>query len=120
MRFNICKYDIALYRDTIIPEERFIVESSSSGSVSKSLPKREQQYIIVKTSPKSRGSRNNGNNQQTRGLLSHSSDSDDVSDSDAKGKLMKQQPQPRAKKNFSVGSDDDDDEESEMTRMKRS
>lgn len=107
------------YRDSTIPEEK---QPSAEGGMSKSIPKREQQYIMVKTSPKSR-SRNNNGSQQTRGLLAHSSDSDDASDNDAKGKLMKsqqqQQQQKKTKKNFSVGSDDDDDYD-ETSRMKRS
>lgn len=73
-------------------------------------PKKGQQFIVVKTSPKSsqRGGRGSIN-QQTRGLLSHSSDSDEDFD-DAKEKLMKQE-QKKTKKNFSVGSDDDDDDD---------
>ena len=108
-------------RDTTIPEEKPIESGAEGGGgiMSKSIPKRgEQQYIMVKTSPKSR-SRNNGS-QQTRGLLAHSSDSDDASDNDAKGKLMKTQQQKKMKKsNFSVGSDDDEDFD-ETSRIKRS
>jgi hypothetical protein len=100
-----------VYRDSSIPEER--------PSSEKSAPKKGQQYIVVKTSPRSQRGRSGTNssvNQQTRGLLSHSSDSDDDYD-DANGKLMKEQ--KKTKKHFSVGSDDDDDDEGGL-QMKRS
>lgn len=116
----ICNFFMHMYRDTTIPEEKPVESGAEGGSgiMSKSIPKRgEQQYIMVKTSPKSR-SRNNGS-QQTRGLLAHSSDSDDASDNDAKEKLMKTQQQKKTKKNFSVGSDDDEDFD-ETSRIKRS
>lgn len=95
---------LCLHRDSPIPEERPYSETSA--------PKKGQQYIVVKTSPKSsqrgRSGTNSSVNQQTRGLLSHSSESEDDYD-DAKEKLMKEQ--KKTKKHFSVGSDDDDDDD---------
>jgi hypothetical protein len=105
-------YQRALCRDTTIPEE--IHDTAKLPP-----PKRggQQQYIVAKTSPKSTRGRNNNSgssSQQTRGLLSHSSDSEN-SDVDVSEKLMKQQ---KPKKHFSVGSDDEDDEDG--LTMKRS
>lgn len=78
----------------------------------------QQQYLIAKQTPKNARGRtsNNGNNQQTRGLLSHSSDSEN-SDVDVSDKLMRE---TKTKKHFSVGSDDDDDDEGGLTMIKRS
>lgn len=102
-----------VYRDLSIPEEKPDAE--------KPAPKKGQQYIVVKTSPKSshrgRSGTNSSANQQTRGLLSHSSDSEDATD-DANEKLMKPE-QKKTKKHFSVGSDDDDDDDGGL-QMKRS